>query len=184
MGYSTSWIATKLPGEEVRALLRLEPTGEKTDFAELTLCDTTLPGGWYLLVANSCDFAERQSLSRLSQNCDLIVCSVEEHVMFSMASGWRNGEQIWWIEHDSEQGDEHLATFGDLPSRFTEIRDRLTHEQSEKGDADYIFDIPVEVACALTGYRHDVYGDAPDDQPFEVLRETKPWWAFWLRSKK
>jgi hypothetical protein len=67
------------------------------------------------------------------------------------------------------------------------IRDRLFSEQAAAGgkepDVDHTFDIPVELALSLTGYRHD-HDDIPgmSEDPFEVLVSIRPaqkkrsWW--------
>ena len=108
--------------------------------------------------------------------------------MYSRAAGWNDGSKVWEIEHDSDLGIGHLETSGDLPPSFPSIRDHLRSQQEEHGgdaaDTDYIFDIPVEVAAALTGYRYDADAWGRNDA-FEVLvttspsaparRESRPW---------
>ena len=43
-----------------------------------------------------------------------------------------------------------------------------------KADVDYIFDVPVELAQTLAGYRHDADIPGAGTDPFEVLAETSP----------
>ncbi len=98
---------------------------------------------------------------------------VEEHVMFSYASGWSDGMKLWSVLHESEQSIDHLETTGDLPAAFASIRDRLRAEQQQAGgeaaDLDHVFDVPVELAKALTGYCHN---EARDDAAFELLADA------------
>ena len=75
--------------------------------------------------------------------------------MVSRAAGWKNGEQIWWVTHDAQVGDDHLDVDGQLPACFVAIRDRLTKRQEEDDGADFIFNIPVDLAKHLTGYSHE-----------------------------
>ena len=100
----------------------------------------------------------------------MVTCAVEEHIVASSASGWKNGAAIWSILHDSQRGMRHLDVTGDPPEQLNAIRTRLMDEQSadggDEGDVDYIFDVPVEVALALTGFRHD---ECVDGAKFECL---------------
>lgn len=178
MGYSTSWIATRLPQAEARSHFSVRPTGQRSDFAEFTFSDAVLPNGWYLIVANRCDWAERQNLSRLSRGGELVTAFVEEHVMVSGASHWRDGKTVWAVEHNSELSADHLAETGTLPDGFREIADELMEKQETVDDCDYIFDIPVMAAKLLTGYRHDEDGPWTENEPFEILDSVRPWWRF------
>ena len=96
--------------------------------------------------------------------------------MVSVATGWKDGRRVWSVTHDAQRDMEHLQTEGELPAAFTSIRDRLRSEQQRAGgskaDVDYIFDVPVELAQLLTGYRHDADIPGADAELFEVLVET------------
>jgi hypothetical protein len=115
-------------------------------------------------------------LQGLSGGCEVITGDVEEHVMVSIATGWKDGRRVWSVTHDGQRDMEHLQTEGDLPAAFTSIRDRLRSEQQtaggRKADVDYTFDVPVELAQTLTGYRHDADIPGAGADPFEVLIET------------
>ncbi|MFO0943465.1 MAG: hypothetical protein U0930_22245 [Pirellulales bacterium] len=182
MGFSQSWIAIALPRTEARALFKVRPTGQRSEFAELTLSDAILPNGGYLIVANECDWAERQNLQQLSREGELVAASVEEHVMVSWASCWRDGNLVWRIAHDSQISEEHLEVTGELPTGYREIADELLEKQKTLGDCDYLFDIPVMAAKLTTDYRHDEDGPWSEDEPFEILEKiepVRPWWRFW-----
>jgi hypothetical protein len=94
-------------------------------------------------------------MQRLSRGCEVIACFVEEHVMVSRAAGWKNGQQIWSVTHDAQESDRHLKVEGEPPVGFAAIRDRLTKQQEEDDGADFIFNIPVDLAKELTGYTHE-----------------------------
>jgi len=116
-----------------------------------------------------------QTLQRLSAGCEVVTGDVEEQVMVSVATGWKDGQRVWSVTHDAQRDLEHLQTEGELPAAFTNIRDRLRSEQQKAGgrkaDVDYIFDVPVELAQTLTGYRHDADIPGAGTDPFEVLVE-------------
>ena len=179
MGYSTSWIATTLPRNDARSYFRVRPTGQRSDFAEFTLSDALLPNGWYLIVANRCDWAQQQDLVRLSTGGELVTAFVEEHVMVSGASHWRGGNTVWDLEHDSQIADDHFTATGSLPDGYQEIADELFEKQRSIGDCDYVFDIPVLTAELLTDYRHDEDGPWTEGEPFAILETVRPWWRFW-----
>ena len=212
MGYSLSWLAVKgKPQMEVHDELGLRPTGEREEIPESDLTGAELPNGWCLIVSNRREqVASDAAMQRLaSSGCELVTCFVEEHVMVSSATGWKDGRKSWSIIHDSQRGVEHLETTGELPASYSSVRDRLFTKQkeanirkagtrrpliprkvvaSEEMGCDYIFDIPVQVAHELTGYRHD--RDIPEmtGKPFHVLVDAvqkdsmpppKP--SFWKR---
>ncbi|WP_372898865.1 hypothetical protein [Stieleria sp.] len=179
MGYSTSWIAVTLPQAEARSRFSVRPTGRRSEFAEFTLSDAVLPNGWYLIVANRCDWAALQDLHRLSTGGELVTAYVEEHVMVSGSSQWRDGGTVWDVEHNSELAADHLAESGVLPDGYRKLADELLEKQKTIDDCDYIFDIPLVAAKLVTGYQHDEDGPWTEGEPFEILESVRPWWRFW-----
>lgn len=173
MGYSQSWVAVRGKGRAtVLAAFGLRPTGAREEVAESPLVGAELPGGWYLLVANqgADALAGEAALAGISTAGEAVTCEVEEHVMVSVASGWRDGRRLWVVGHDAQRGLDHLDAEGALPETFSEMRDRARAAQhAAGGDADHFFDVPVELAKALTGYRHDEDPPGASDEPFEVL---------------
>ena len=176
MGFSISWVAVR--GKPVSTLweeLGVRPTGERDEFPDFPIAGAELPGDWYLIFADHFDspFLEEAALERLSSGGEVVTCAVEEHVMFSEAARWQDGRQIWSIRHDAQEGIKHLEANGELPPTFLSIRNRLTSEQEaaggERAGVDYIFDIPVELAEALTGFRHDKVLPELGEKPFEAL---------------
>lgn len=112
--------------------------------------------------------------------------------MVSRASGWRDGQIIWSVTHDSQKGLLHLDVQGEPPPAFTAIRDRKFAEQAAgDSDCDYLFDIAVETARSVAGYRHDedvpglsgevfeVLAPPPDERPF-----LKRFFDGWLRAPR
>lgn len=174
MGYSLSWLAFRgRTAEAVWAELRLRATGEH-GVGRSPFLGTTLPDGWSLVLNDPGDrFVDEDLLSRLSRGCEAVACFLEEHVMFSQASGWRDGRQLWLVKHDCERGPMHLDVTGEPPALFGPIRE--AHEDRQRAadeDVDHIFDVPIELAKALVGFRHDELTQELD--AFEVLVELPP----------
>ncbi|WP_150107204.1 hypothetical protein [Pedosphaera parvula] len=113
-----------------------------------------LPSGWFLVIHGRHEFTDAE-VKQLSQAAEVVACFVEEHVMVSKAACWKNGQEVWSVTHDAQESLHHLEAQGELPLGFAAIRDRLTKQQEEEDDCDFIFDIPVSLAAEITGYRHD-----------------------------
>jgi hypothetical protein len=174
MGFSLSWLAIR--GKDpaiVRRELGVRGTGSYEELPEAPLQGVDLPTGWYLVVADHCSLEETESVARLSLGGEVVTCFVEEHVMCSRASGWRDGRRLWSITHDWQRGIEHLEADGDLPPVFDPIRDHLTAEQLGQDHVDFIFDIPIEVAKALTGFRHDQDPPVGPLERYEILERCR-----------
>lgn len=192
MGFAVSWIAVS--GKEPQRVLEelgLSRTGEKEEFPESEFTCASLQSPWFLVFANEFDspIVSEEALSSLSMGCKLVSCKVEEHVMFSSATCYSNGSQTWRVEHDAQQSIYHLHTVGSPPAQLDGVYAKLKQEQDDAGganaDVDYIFDVPVAVAQAITSYRHDMDIEGVDSEPFEVLKQSvssqkaKPWWKIW-----
>jgi hypothetical protein len=176
LGFSISWVAIR--GRVLNAVwdeLGVQPTGERDEFPDFPLAGTELPGGWYLVCADTCDapFLQEDVLERLSSGGEAVICSVEEHVMYSESAGWFDGRQIWSVRHDAQESIGHLEASGEPPPTFITIRNRLASEQEaaggEQASVDYIFDIPVQLAEAVTGFRHDKVLPELGENPYEAL---------------
>ncbi len=178
MGYSLSWVAVKADPKVVYAALDLQPTGQREEIPESTFCSAQLPSGWAVIVFNQKELKDKQ-LAGVSRIGETIHCFVEEHVMVTVASFWRDGRQIWRVTHDGQEAMNHLSIVGDVPPTFASIRDKYLAKQAAEpeGDVDHIFDIPVELARELTGFRHDQEISGASAEPFEVLAKNKKLWG-------
>lgn len=118
MGYSISWLACRgLTAQAAYQRLALTETTRTAEYARAELTAHGLPYGWRLIVADRCDHTmiHAPSLAELSVGCEVVACSIEEHVMVCSAELWREGTRRWRAEHSSEKGREHLQTQGELP---------------------------------------------------------------------
>lgn len=175
MGYSLSWLAVKgMPAQAIRDRLGFRPTGEREEFPESELSAAHLPNGWYVIVSDHTEqVASEDELQKLSASgCELVTCFVEEHVMVSAATGWKDGRKIWSISHESPKGQRHLDVQGEPPLEFPKIRDTWV-AKTDPG-VDYIFEIPVAVAASVAGYRYDRSVPGLSGDVFEVLEHVAP----------
>ena len=175
MGYSLSWLAVKGKSPEaVRDELGFRPSGQREAIPEADLSAVAMPSGWYLIVSNHSEhIGSNAILQRLSSSGgELVTCFVEEHVMVSKATGWKDGQMVWSVAHDAQKDKRHLDVQGTPLPEFTAIRDGLFAKQTP--GCDYIFDVPVETARSIVGYRHDEDVAGLSGDVFEVLVDATP----------
>ena len=183
MGYALSWLAIRGKSrEQVHRDLGIDSTGVYDESPEAPFTGARLQNNWYLLLRNRGVFSDARIMELLSIKGEVIYCSIEEHVMVSEASGWRDGRKIWSVVHEAQKASGHLKITGEPPPEFALIRERLQAEQATgEGGVDYIFDVPIEVARAISGYRHDATIPSVDNLGFEILQQGEaPTKTSWL----
>lgn len=179
MGFSLSWIGTRrtVPKEllgdlaiavdnerrhSMETMARLIPR-----FAEQmkkmppavrdssVLDEQVLTNGWHILMLERIEITSKHDdlLRKLSIGDWVIACFIEEHVMYSAAVEWKDGVKIWTVTHPSPRND--TVTTGQLPPQYETISQALIKKQKTLGNCDYLFDLPVELAESITGFRHD-----------------------------
>jgi hypothetical protein len=170
MGHSLSWIAINgKPTEEVQQILGVKVTGKRGNFGEHALVGRQLQNGWYILIANSCDdrITKGKTLTELSRGCQVVTCSIEEHVMFSSCTNWKKGKKIWSIRHNGDQGTFNIVSSGKLPDSYSSLKDEIFKKQKvdggENADVDYVFELPLEIAKRVVGFKHDEEFSEGDD---------------------
>ncbi|WP_340646187.1 hypothetical protein [Phenylobacterium sp.] len=161
MGLTLSWVAVSgLAKDEVLARLGLEDSGEPAEFYQrrAQTC-AELPSGWVLLARGEIDDFKAAELATLSQGARLISAYCSETVMFSGASGWKDGVCTWAIDHNPERGLSDLNIEGDPPPQLAAILAEARAVQAEEGgdeaDVDMVFDLPKDLAEALCGWHPD-----------------------------
>ena len=183
MGFSLSFPAAKgtMPADIHRAL-EVTDTGVAStddDYPAPPVRGAALPDGWYLVLLNDVAhrfIASEEIAERLSRGCEVVACQVEEHDMVSGCFGFRNGTHVWSVMHDSRKAPDDLDVSGEPPAAFGEIAARMRAKQADedrrtgKISVDFLFDVPVELAHALCGYRHDMIADW-GEPAFTVLAE-------------
>lgn len=190
MGCSISWVAARQTCDALMKALDLEGSGQEEETFGAPIAGRQLESGWYLIVANRCDHAliSDSILARLSAQTDVVACSIEEHVMVCRAEYWAGGTKRWSIAHDAQVGTAHLEVVGDPPAPFTEVRDGLLAKQAAEDLAgplvDFVFDVPLEMARRMTGFKHDEDDEASRWTNFSAatgspLAARDRWWKFW-----
>jgi hypothetical protein len=182
MGWSLAWIAVrgKSP-EQVRHELGTEPTGVTSEICAESELSATELGGWYLVASNHdrSNLLDEARLARLARGCEIVTCFVEEHVMVSSSSSWRDGARLWRVTHDAQDdlGLEHLEVGGSAPPELAAIRARGFEElRADPEPCDYVFDVPVNLAAKLVGgFRHDE-GDYTFAELRSVSKEPRKSW--------
>jgi hypothetical protein len=177
MGFALHWAALKGGNfDSICSVFNLRKTGRREELYESDIVGVDLPTGWCLVLFNR-QTIEDELVQKLSSFGEVVSCSVEDHVMFSTACGWRNQGPIWSVTHDCEKGRFHLEAEGVVPAALESIQNTLVAKQKaaggEKADVDYIYDIPAELAKELTGFRHDQDIPGMSGDAFEVLEPAK-----------
>lgn len=199
MGQSVCWLAIEARRvEDVRARLGLEPAEATADPDVAPLVGAALSSGWYVVVARGCDhpLLSPAALRAASEGGLAVACSIEEHVMFSSASGWDRGAERWRVAHAAEEGPRHLASTGAPPATLAGLRERYAKlqdaEDAGEGEVDLTFEVPLALARGIAGFKHDEWTDEDVPGGFRALRLTgagplgvtaegrpRPWWRFW-----
>jgi hypothetical protein len=177
MGFALHWAALKGDSlESIYSVFKLRSTGHREELPESDIDGVELPTGWSLVLFNRKTIKD-ELLQEFTSSGEVVSCFVEDHVMFSTASGWRNQGPIWSVTHDCEKGRFHLEILGVVPSSLEGMQRSMVAQQKaaggEKADVDHIYDIPAELAKELTGFRHDQGIPGMSGDVFEVLEPTK-----------
>jgi hypothetical protein len=180
MGFSLSWLAMKdADADEACGGLGLERRDGSRHHPDFEFSGAALPTGWYLVVGDRSgyEFVAHSDLAAVSETQDVIVCEVEEHVMYASAALWRGGACVWKVVHESEHGIYHLATEGKPPAEFDSVRAEYVAKQDAEGgedaEVDYIFEVPLHLARDIAGYKHDEVEVAGEEPRFEELAVRK-----------
>lgn len=170
MGFRVLLIAVK--GKEPGAVHRdygVVPTGEHEEYPESPVVGAMLPGGAYLLYIHDEITPDPDVFRRLSTKASLIACYANETTMHSYARSWVNCVEIWSVDHDASQhGVRHLETRGSLPDQLDSIK-KTQFAAQDKGGADHVFDIPIELFRSLGGIRYDDDIEGAGSSAWEIL---------------
>jgi hypothetical protein len=195
----------------IHAALGLTATGRHETCPESPICGRQPSAGRYWLFINDDDLAtDLDRFARLSADLSanpsanlttnpsaipaapatVTVCVVNETVMASHAFGFAGGREVWSVEHDCNQGVDHLASAGVLPAEFAAIAARLRAALAAEPPAkrhprrledfgvDHLFDVAVDLFVASGGFH---YGKIEGEWEILDPPPTPPkrrWWPF------
>ncbi|MBX9573015.1 MAG: hypothetical protein K2X77_29230 [Candidatus Obscuribacterales bacterium] len=166
MGFSLSWLAVKnVPESTLLTKIGAQKTGKNSEVPDWKLSYFDRGKEWHWLVENNVDMMrdKKDLLITLSKGTELICVVVEEHVMYSAASEWKDGVRVWLIEHDNERGGlQDIRAEGTVPDCYQETRTDLLKQLMSDPETDYLFDVPTTVAMKICGYKHDEVPDTDD----------------------
>ena len=158
MGLSCSWVAVKGGNkDEILKKCNLVETGEDIFPGERNpgtpLCYFEWPSGWLILVSDDYEWVDRERVLDLSQFGLTVGANYLENVEngYSTAIGVEQGVVLWRVAHNGKTA--KLEVSGNPPEIYTDIRDQIMREEEEQGDANYVLDVPAELAKAITGFR-------------------------------
>jgi hypothetical protein len=127
--------------------------------------------GWLIIYAHASDWASRERAASLSAGGVAVGCMMTTVVMYSEAFEYRDGELQWSVLHDLEDNKE-LDLHGVPPAEFGRLSDEAFRLEKEEGDVDFVFDVPITLAGAVTGF--DVNRHSFSEGPvFMVLEATR-----------
>lgn len=158
MGWSLSWVGVRgVHAGELWRRLGLRPTGRTSELPVGRFSAATAEGEWTVICASRDDrFVDGALLGPLSGYGEAVGCFVQEHAMFSQAVCWRSGERAWAVTHDAERSPDHLQACGDLPAPFHQLElEAMTARRLDPQGPDLVFDVPLDLAKAVVGFRHD-----------------------------
>ena len=162
MGYSISWIGVYQEEQlEIINTSGLDFDSTKhTSHLKHNKSIGELQNGWNVLFFNkNCEDAKFYSKYIISSflEKEIIICSLEEHVMASYVEKWANGKLLWKISHDASKKN-NLEITGELPQKAVEIIQKYKSLQTtadEKNEnVDYLIEAPIKVAKLYTEFHH------------------------------
>jgi hypothetical protein len=172
VGPSLSFIAIR--GPDALAGLGLAASGEPFRGEPLPPPEKFVAfdlGGWRFLMAEDHQFASRDRVAAAAEGGSAIGVYLEEHVMVSGAFGAEEGRLVWSVQHDPEQGLEHLDVWGEPPAALEDIRDRLLAELRTLEDTDTLFNAPVDLAATICGFDPSAFSGEVEVTGLKVVRK-------------
>jgi hypothetical protein len=177
MGFNLAWFAVQ--GVDPETFLEragFEDTGEPDEYFEAAHSGGEMAGGWYVLVTDNAGLADAARLSKWSAGGRLIACVILEDQTTSLSMEWRDGRQVWSVYWDGGAGHKQLQVEGALPESFeaihadiTALQAEMDREANEGEGTDIVFELPLDLAEEITGFRHDQIGFDEDIPVFNVL---------------
>ena len=172
MGFSISWLGFRDYGIKEAAALFGREIGDSSEDFDAPINAYASEKDWAIIILQPCSFPNPpyQYLAAISEGREVIIAHVEEHLMFARAELWRDGKNIWKVWHSGDKDIRDLHAMGDLPASFEALKQQSFSKQdgedSKPAAFDFVFDLPLDLAAELTGFRHNE--GAPERVFFEL----------------
>lgn len=152
----TTWIGAQGASEaEVLDALSLErsPDAAPCRWADAEYVMRTFPGGW-VVVATWDGLELDEDVRRVAAaNPGLTVgCHGNTIVMVSEVMALDAGKPLWSALHDPDNQQEDLQIAGAPPAVLQDLLTKARAEQATADEVDFVYDVPIDVAAALTGF--------------------------------
>jgi hypothetical protein len=170
VGFKISWLAfDAIEKAAMLDALGFRDTGEADEANESPFSAVQLRNGWSIIWSNDFEWAATQPVKSSFPTKRAISCQLHEGLMYSATHGADDGIELWSVVHDAQQSLHDLSISGNPPPELLPIKDKLFLDQKSEdagsAEVDFIFDIPIELAASITGFRHDLWeidGHRPD----------------------
>jgi hypothetical protein len=172
MSFSVVWFGVN--GKDKSAFLNeagYRDTGEADEFCDAEVSGAHYPSGWYVLVGGDVEMFDVDRLRALSHEARLVAVVSNEDTLTSIATEWVNGEPVWSISHEPSDGDPTITVEGALPVEFEAVRRTYLEKLNGDSTVELAFEVPVDVAHRITGFRHDMIGFEENGPVFTRLEE-------------
>lgn len=161
MGFKTSWIgAHGVTKADMLTHFGFEDTGVEDEVNESPFSCAELPTGWTILHSNDCEWVTSKRAIKLSLHAPVLTCVLHEGVTCSESAYFVGGKRIWEIVHDGQMDGVNLSLQGETPEQFDAVKDaafpRGLAEDGGEDDMDYAFEVPIDLAGSICGWRHDL----------------------------
>lgn len=181
MSGQVAWYAVKgkVRNEVLRAL-ELKETERFLPRPGTSHCGVPLGTGWYLLYLNDPDEPTLETAGqKLSAIAPVVACELHPRKKRSACASWKDGQREWSVSYDGRANAGAVQTAGSVPRSFAQVKDEFMARQGSD-HIDYVFEIPLQLARQLTGFKHDEDFEGVLSGSFEVLEPLnapeKPWW--------
>ncbi len=153
MGFRISLLAARVPKTALLQHVGLIDSDVIDDANEAPFSLADLPNGWSIVWANDAEWADPSHLAAVTGTVPVVACMADETIMASsVAVAGPDGN--WSVTYGFEQ---EGVLDGEPPARFAPLIETATRLQAEGDGVDHLFDVPIQMAEVLTGYRYDVF---------------------------
>lgn len=156
MGLMCSWIAVETSAKsDVLDHLGLIETGNVVEpvarRGQMSVYQND--NGWlYVFAEGDFHWADEARVVDLSKFGLTLGVQTEDKIDMECAvRAAKDGHLLWTVAHANEPGKE-LTVTGNAPAALADIRRKYETLHREQGDADYLWEIPLGLARAVSGY--------------------------------